>query len=297
VSRYRFVAAEAAVGQHRVAVLCRVLQVARSGYYAWKGRGASARAREDAVLTGHIEAVHTASRGTYGSPRVHAALRAEGVRIARKRVARLMRQAGLRSCQPRPRRARTTTPDPVAAPVPDLVERAFAPEAVGAPDRLWVADISYAATGEGWLYLAVVLDSYSRKVVGWAMADHLRAELATEALTMAVACRQPAAGLVHHSDHGAQYTSLSFGAALCEAGILPSMGTVGDGYDNAVAESFFATLKVELLHRRAWPTRQEARRAIFEFIEVWYNRQRLHSTLAYTTPTAYEEAHRRATAA
>ena len=235
-----------------------------------------------------IAAIHQTSRGTYGSPRVHAELRAAGERCGRRRVARLMRQAGLRGCHGQRRCVRTTTPDRQATPAPDRVERVFQPPAVGAPDRLWLADITYVATQEGWLYLAVVLDAYSRKVVGWAMAEHLRTELVLDALTMALHQRRPAAGLVHHSDHGCQYTSLAFGQRLQEAGILPSMGSVGDCFDNAVAESFFATLKVELLHRQVWPTRAAARLAIFEYVEVWYNRQRRHSTLAYATPAGYE---------
>jgi putative transposase len=291
---YRFVTAEA--GHHPVALLCLLVGVSRSGYYGWRARGSGARPRADEELAARIGAVHAASRGTYGSPRVHAALRAEGVRVARKRIARLMRQAGLRGCRP-VRRARTTVADPAATPAPDRVERAFAPAEVGGPDRLWLADISYVATGEGWLYLAVVLDAYSRRVVGWAMADHLRAELVVSALEMAVARRQPAADLVHHSDRGCQYTSLAFGVALREAGLLPSMGSTGDCYDNAAAESFFATLKAELLHRRPWPTRAEARLAIFEYVEVWYNRRRLHSTLGYRSPLDYEEAYRQTTAA
>jgi len=168
------------------------------------------------------------------------------------------------------------------------VKRAFAPAAIGAPNRLWVADISYVATHEGWLFLAVVLDAFSRRVVGWAMADHLRTELVTEALTMARHRRRPAAGLIHHSDRGCQYTSLAFGQHLRDAGILPSVGSTGDCFDNAVAEAFFATIKVELLHRQTWPTRAAAQLAIFEFIEVWYNRQRRHSTLGYATPLEYE---------
>jgi transposase InsO family protein len=183
---------------------------------------------------------------------------------------------------------RTTTPDRHATPAPDRVERAFTPAQVGAPDRLWVADISYVATLEGWLYLAVVLDAFSRRVVGWAMADHLRTELVLDALTRAIRHRRPAAGLIHHSDRGCQYASLAFGQQLREAGVLPSMGSVGDCYDNAVAESFFATLKVELLHRQVWPTRAAAQLAIFEYVEGWYNRQRRHSTLAYATPAQYE---------
>jgi putative transposase len=199
-----------------------------------------------------------------------------------------MRQAGVRSCHGQRRHVRTTTPDRQATPVPDRVERAFTPAVVGAPDRLWVADITYVATREGWLFLAVVLDAFSRKVVGWAMADHLRTDLVLSAVGMGIRARRPAAGLVHHSDHGCQYTSLAFGQRLQEAGILPSRGSVGDCYDNVVAESFFATIKVELLHRQVWPTRAAARLAIFEYIAVWYNRQRRHSTLGYLSPAAYE---------
>jgi putative transposase len=265
-----------------------VLGVSRSGYYAWRGRETSARARADAALTERIRAIHQASRGTSGCPRVHAELQAAGERCGRRRVARLMWAAGLRGCHGQRRRIRTTTPDRLATPAPDRVERAFAPAMVGAPDRLWVADISAVPTLEGWLNLAVVLDAFSRRVVGWAMADHLRTELVLDALTMAIRHRQPAAGLIHHSDHGCQYTSLAFGQHLQTAGMLPSMGSVGDCFDNAVAESFFATLKVELLHRQVWPTRAAARLAIFEFIEIWYNRQRRHSTLGYATPTEYE---------
>jgi len=286
MSCYVFIAAEAA--QHPVALSCRVLGVARSGFYAWRERAASARARADAGLRARIITIHQTSRETYGSPRIHAELKARGERCGRRRVARLMRAAGLRGCHGQRRRVRTTTPDRQATPAPDRVERSFTPAAVGGPNRLWVADISYVATLEGWLYLAVVLDAFSRQVVGWAMADHLRTDLVLRALGMATRARRPAAGLVHHSDHGCQYTSLAFGQQLQEAGILPSMGSVGDCYDNAVAESFFATLKVELLHRQIWPTRAAARLAIFEYIAVWYNRQRRHSTLGYATPTEYE---------
>jgi putative transposase len=283
---YRFIAVEAA--QHSVVLSCRVLGVSRSGYYAWRGRGEPARVQADARLSQQITAIHQASRGTYGSPRVHAELRAAGECCGRRRVARLMRQAGLRSCHGRRRRVRTTTTDRQATRAPDRVARVFSPTSVGAPNRLWVADISYVVTLEGWLYLAVVLDAFSRRVIGWAMADHLRTELVLDALAMALRHRQPAPGLIHHSDHGCQYTSLAFGQRLQEAGLLPSMGTIGDCFDNAVAESFFATLKVELLRRQVWPTRDAARLAIFEYIEVWYNRQRRHSTLAYVTPAEYE---------
>jgi putative transposase len=286
MSCYRFIAAQAA--EHPVALSCRVLGVSRSGYYAWHGRAASARAHADAALTGRIRAIHQTSRETYGSPRIHAELRAAGARCGRRRVARLMRATGLRGCHGQRRRVRTTTPDRQATPAPDRVERVFQPTAVGAPDRLWMADITYVPTLEGWLYLAIVLDAFSRKVIGWAMADHLRTELVLDALTMALRHRHPAAGLIHHSDHGCQYTALAFGQRLQEAGLLPSMGSVGDCFDNAVAESFLATLKVELLHRQVWPTRAATRLAIFEYIEVWYNRQRRHSTLAYVAPATYE---------
>ena len=283
---YRFIAAHAA--RHPVALSCRVLGVARSGYYAWRGRAPSARARADDRLRERIRVIHQTSRGTYGSPRVHAELRAAGERCGRRRVARLMREVGLRGCHGRRRRVRTTTRDRQATPAPDRVRRAFAPPALGGPDRLGVADISYVATLDGWLYLAVVLDAFSRRVVGWAIADRLRTELVIDALVMALRHRKPKAGLIHHSDHGCQYTALAFGQRLQENGLVPSMGSVGDCFDNAVAESFFATLKVELLHRQVWPTRAAARLAIFEFIEVWYNRRRRHSTLGYATPTDYE---------
>ena len=286
---------------HSVRRLCRVLGVSRSGYYAWGGPGGagrppSARARADGALTEHIHAIHAWSRGTYGSPRVHAELRdPQGpyrIRCGRKRVARLMRAAGLTGCQ-RGRRRRTTVADPVAAPAPDLVDRQFTALAAAGPNRLWVADISSVWTAQGWLYLAVVLDCFSRAVVGWAMADHLRTELVLAALDLALWRRRPArdAGLVHHSDRGCQYTALAFGQRLRDAGIAPSMGSVGDAYDNAVAESFFATLKGELLHRDAWPTRAAARSAIFAFLEGWYNRHRRHSALGYLSPARYEAAH------
>jgi putative transposase len=221
-------------------------------------------------------------------PRVHAELRLGlDVQVARKRVARLMRAAGLQGCHRR-RHHGLTRRDPQAAAAPDLVGRQFSPPG---PDRLWVADITQQRTGEGWLYLAVVLDAFSRRIVGWSMADHLRTELVLDALDMAIAQRQPTPGLVHHTDHGCQYTSLAFGRRLEQAGLIASMGTVGDALDNAVAESFFATLECELLDRFAWPTRQTLRTAVFDFIEVFYNRQRRHSTLDYLTPVDYEHEH------
>ena len=283
MSRYRFIRAEKAT--YPVILLCRVLGVARSGYYTWTRRAVSARAHADEELTARIAAVHARSRRTYGAPRVHAELRASGVRCARKRVARLMRAAGLAGCHRR-RRARTTVADPAHTPAPNLVARAFVARA---PDRLWLGDITYVATGEGWLYLAVLVDVYSRRVVGWAMADHLRAELATDALTMALLRRRPAAGLVHHTDRGCQYTAAAYQAMLAAHGITVSMSRAGDCLDNALAESFFATLKAELVDTRRWATRAAARQAVFEWLELWYNRQRRHSALAYHSPVAWEE--------
>lgn len=289
MSAYRFIAAEKTAGSTLpVRVLCRCLTVSSSGYYAWRERPASARAVADAALTATIQAIHAASRGTYGAPRVHAELTDPGgayrLRCGRKRIARLMRLAGVVGCHRR-RSRRTTVVDPTAAPADDLVKRDFAPVA---PDRLYVADITYVRTWEGWLYLAVVLDCFSRRVVGWAMADHLRTELVLEALGMAVWQRRPPAGAVHHSDHGCQYTSLAFGRELRHSGLVASMGSVADAFDNAVAESFFATLKCELLYTRPWPRREDARRAIFEFIEAWYNPRRRHSTLGFVSPAEYE---------
>lgn len=215
-------------------------------------------------------------------------MRAEGIRVGNKRVARLMRKAGLQGCHRRRKRTpRTTLRDPRAVPAKDLVERDFSRRA---SDCLWVADISYVPTWEGFDYLAFVLDAYSRRLVGWAMADHLRSELVIDALNMALQRRNPVPGLIHHSDRGSQYTSISFGQRLEEAGILPSMGSVADPYDNALAESFVATLKRELLDRRPWPTREEVRTAIFEFVEVFYNRQRIHSALGYLSPVDYERS-------
>ncbi len=268
-----------------VSLLCKIVGVSKSGYYAWKSRAPSKRSREDAVLTEKIREVYQRSRETYGYPRVHAELRALGVRCGRRRVARLMRRAGLRGCM-RARKKRTTRRDPRAVPAPDLVKRDFH---ATAPDRLWTADITYLKTDEGFLYLAFVLDVYSRRIVGWSMATHLRTELVVDALEMAVWRRKPAAGLVHHSDRGVQYTALSFGKRLEEAGIVPSMGRAGSALDNAVSESFVSTLKCELVHRRRFPTREAARSAVFEYLEVFYNRRRLHSSLGYLSPESYEE--------
>jgi putative transposase len=286
VSRYRFIVAEKAT--YPVSLLCRVLGVSRASFYAWLQRGPSLREQTDQQLLAQIRQIHRASRGTYGAPRVHAELRDDhGIRCSRKRIARLMRTAGLVGCHRRRRRG-LTRPDPQAIPAPDLVGRLFDP---GAPDRTWFADISYIPTGQGWLYLAVVLDGCSRRVVGWAMAEHLRAELAIDALQMALGRRQPAAGLICHSDRGSQYTAGVYVQALQAAGARQSMGRVATCFDNAACESFFATLKTELVHTRTWPTRQAARTAIYEYIEVFYNRRRRHSALDYLSPAEYERRH------
>jgi putative transposase len=264
--------------------MCRVLGVSPSGYYAWRKRPLSARARADVELSAHIDAIHHASRDTYGAPRVHAELAALGLRVGRQRVARLMRALGVRGVSRR-KPPRTTLRDHANPPAPDLVARDFT--APGA-NRLWVADITYVPTWAGFLYLAVVLDAWSRRVVGWAMASHLRTELVLAALDMAVAQRRPA-GVIHHSDQGCQYTSLAFGRRCREAGVRPSMGSVGDAYDNALCESFFATLECEFLDRQRFATQAEARLAVFDFIEGWYNPRRRHSALDYLSPMAYEE--------
>lgn len=282
MSRYRFIAAEKA--HYPITLLCRVLAVSRAGYYAWVQRGPSARALADAALLTQIRASHQASRQTYGAPRIHAALRETGWRCGRKRVARLMRASGLAGCHRR-RRTRTTVSDPTQPAVPNRLERRFTVEAA---NRVWVGDITYLPTWQGWLYLAVLIDLHSRRVVGWAMADHLRSELTAEALAMALARRQPAAGLLHHTDRGVQYTADAYQAQLTGHGIVPSLSRVGECYDNAVAESFFATLKAELVERTAWPTRHAAQQAVFEWIEVFYNRQRSHSTLGYRSPVDFE---------
>ena len=283
MSCYRLIEAEKAT--HSVPTLCRMLGVSRSGYYAWRSRPPSERARFDAVLSEKIETIHCDSRATYGAPRVHAELRALGIRCGKKRVARLMRRAKLRGSL-RGRRIKTTYRTALQRAAPDLVGRNFV---AGEPDRLWVADITYVRSGEGFVYLAFILDVCSRRVVGWSMATHLRTEIVVDALQMAIARRKPAPGLVHHSDRGAQYTSLSFGKRLEDEGLLPSMGRVGSAYDNALAESFVATLKTELLYCNTWPTRQAARTAIFEYIEGFYNTRRRHSALSYLSPAEFEE--------
>ena len=269
-----------------VAVICRVVGVSRTGFHNWERRAPSDRALSDAWLIEKIKQIHDASRGVYGVPRIHAELRLEHeIRVGRKRVARLMRAAGISGVRPR-QRYKTTIRIPGITPATDLVNRDFKPSA---PNVLWVADITYLRTGEGWLYLAAVQDTYSRQIVGWSMATHMRATLVVDALRMALARRRPPPGLIHHSDQGGQYVSLAFGRAARDAGIAVSMGSRGDAYDNAVAETFFATLKKELVNRRAWPSRLELQSAVFEYIEAFYNRERRHSTLGMRSPVAYEQ--------
>ena len=273
---------------HSIATMCRVLGVSPSGYYAWRQRPLSLRARADVKLSAEIQAIHRESRGTYGGPRIHAELADRGVRVGRKRVARLMRAAGLHGVSRR-RPFHTTMRDETARPAPDLVERQFT---AAGPNQLWVADITYIPMWAGFLYLAVVLDAWSRRVVGWAMETHLRTELVLAALDMAVVQRRPT-DVIHHSDQGCQYTSVAFGKRCAEAGVRPSMGSVGDAYDNALCESFFATLECELLDRQRFRTQVEARLAVFDFIEGWYNPRRRHSGLDYRSPLIFEQAHER----
>jgi putative transposase len=283
VSSYKLIEAEKT--SFPVQFMCRMLGVSRSGYYGWRDRPPAARNRADAALTERIREIHERSRRTYGSPRVHAELRALGTRCGRKRVERLMRKARLQGCM-RGRRRGTTRRGKRAAATEDLVKRDFRSTKI---DKVWAADITYVATAEGFLYLAFVLDVYSRRIVGWAMESHLRTEIVVDALRMAVWRRKPAPGLVHHSDQGVQYTALSFSERLKEVGIKPSMGRTGSALDNAMAESFVSTLKTELVGRLEFPTRQAAKTAIFEYLETFYNTRRLHSSLGYMSPADFEE--------
>jgi putative transposase len=270
--------------------MCRVLEVSTSGYYAWLCREPSAHSRRDTELRTKIRMIHEESRGTYGVPRMHIELREEhDERVGRKRVARLMAREGLEGASRR-RKYKTTRRSKDGRPAPDLVEREF--EADG-PDRLWVADITYIPTGSGFLFLSVVVDVWSRRVVGWAMANHLRTELVLDALNMAIWKRRPKE-VIHHSDQGTQYTSIAFGIRCKEVGVRPSMGSIGDCYDNAMCESFFATLECELLERRKFRNQAEARMAVFDFIEGWYNSRRRHSSLDYMSPARYESVHQSA---
>jgi putative transposase len=286
MSRYRFIAAEK-TGGHSVRRACALLTVSRSAFYAWAKQRPSPRAREDTLLGERIGRIHTESRGTYGAPRVHHQLRRDGIVCGKKRVARLMVMHGLAG-RCRRQWKRTTMADPEAQmTAPDLVKRAFQPSGQEI-NRIWVGDITYLRTWEGWSYLATVIDLASRRVVGFAVADHMRTSLVCDALRMALGTRQPAPGLIFHSDRGSQYTSREFTTLLAASGLHQSLSRAGQCWDNAVAESFFGTLKTELVYRQPWPTRTAARRAIFEFIEVFYNRRRLHSSLGYHSPAEYE---------
>ena len=279
-------------GQYATALQCRVLGVSVSGYHAWCKRSredrVSRRAQDNRQLLVQIRAVFEQHRRRYGSPRIYAELRAAGVKCSRKRVARLMRQEQLRACRPRHYRKTTDSnhSHPVAA---NLLERRFAVQEVKEINRAWVGDITYIFTREGWMYLAVLLDLYSRRVIGWAMDSSLGEELVQRALKMALTNRQPTAGVIHHSDRGSQYAAREYQGHLAESGLLCSMSGKGDCWDNAPVESFFATLKKELIHQRQYARRKEAQLEVFEFIEVYYNRQRRHSTLGYLSPTEFEE--------
>lgn len=280
--RYEFIKQHVPQGQIRR--YCEVLKVNRSGYYAWLDREPSQRQVEAATLSAVIREIHAASQENYGSPRVTRELQGLGYQVGHNRVAKLMQAAGLRGVMPR-KTYRTTVADPGAAAIPDLLERDFSADK---PNQKWVSDITMLPTGEGKLYLAVIIDLFSRKIVGWAMRADMSRTLVIQALMMAIIHRNPAPGLIHHSDHGSQYTSQDMQDLLALHGILPSMGSVGDCYDNAVAESGFATIKKECVHRYKFVTRQAAKTAIFQYIEVFYNRNRRHSSLGYLSPLAFE---------
>ena len=270
--------------EHKIATMCRVLRLSRSGYYAWLDRDPSQHAQRDEDLLEEIRVICQRSRGTYGAPRVHAELRASGWAVGKKRVARLMRQDGLSGVTRR--RYVTTTQRGTGRPAPDLVERQFKADG---PNELWVADITYVPTLKGFLYLAVVLDVWSRRVVGWAMDTHMQTELVEQALDMAIGQRRPTHSVIHHSDQGSQYTSTRFGLRAVQHDVRLSMGSVGDCYDNALAESFFATLECELIDRNLFESPQQARLAVFDFIEGFYNTTRRHSALGYLSPKAFED--------
>jgi putative transposase len=281
--RYAFIRAHR--HEFPVEVACEVLQVSRSGSYAWDGRLASPREVRRGAVLDQIRQVHQESRQTYGSPRVHRALKARGIRCCVNTVAKLMKGRAIRSKASRPFVVKTTNSRHDRPVAENVLDREFYPDR---PNEVWTADITYVPTAEGWLYLAVVLDLFSRRAVGWATANHLRAERTCNALRMALEHRRPEGELLHHSDRGVQYASDAYQGLLREHGIKPSMSRQGDCYDNAVTESFFSTTKRELTHHEAYATREEARGSLFEYIEVFYNRQRLHSTLGYRSPVEYE---------
>jgi putative transposase len=276
---------EAEKGAHSVARLCRTLRVSRSGYYSWRDRGVSDHAATDVALAAQVAAIHAASDGTYGAPRVHAELKAHGIRTSRRRVARLLAEQGLEGVSRRRRRRSTTTPARQPA-APDLVERRF--QAARRPNQVWFADITYVPTWEGWLYVALVVDAWSRRIVGWAMREGLEAALVVDALGMASTQRRPPVGAIHHSDRGSQYASTIFGRTLAESGLVASMGRRGCAYDNAACESAIASFKTELVHRRSFRSRNAAREEVFRWIEGWYNRRRRHSALGYISPADFE---------
>jgi len=271
-----------------VRVLCNVMGVSAAGYYAWRGRPESPRKGVNRALLTEIQRLHLAHRGRYGAPRIHAALRSEGHAASRGRVERLMRHHGIRAITPRRFRVCTTDSRHDLPIAPNRLAQNFAAER---PNQVWLADITYVPTAEGWLYLAAVLDLFTRKIVGWAMRDHMRAELTVAALTMAIQQQKPPPGLIHHSDRGSQYASADYRKVLNAAGMIQSMSRKGNCWDNAPMESCFGTLKTELVHQVCYKTRDEARHGLFAYIEGYYNRQRLHSALGYITP---EQAERNA---
>ena len=277
------------VDEHRqvwpVRVMCAVLGLSASGYYAWRGRPESQRSVANRELTEDIRLIHAESSGCYGSPRVHATLRRHGRRVGRSRVERLMRRAGLRGLAALPRRARTTNSRHGYPIAPNRLARTFE---AAAPNQVWLADLTYIPTGEGWLYLAAILDLHTRKIVGWSMRQTLHTEIALDALNMAVERQRPAPGLIHHSDRGIQYAAEAYRSALARSGITPSMSRKGDCWDNAPMESFFHTLKTERVHHRVYATRDQARRDLFGYIEGFYNPHRLHSALGYISPAEAE---------
>ena len=298
MTKFAFIHAEKACHQHwNIATCCRLLGVSRAGYYAWRDRAPSARSIADAVLSEAITASFTASRRTYGAPRIHADLAENGTRVGRKRIARLMRAAGIEGVHRRRRRWSSTQSDPNAGRAPDLVARRFHADA---PDRLWVADVTYVPTVAGWLYLAVVIDVFSRRVLGWSMHANRKTRLVVDAVTMAAANRRREGadgviGVIHHSDQGAEYSSAELERELKRTGALASMGSVADCYDNALAESFFASIETELFERQPghrFNSHHDAKLAIFDWLEVFYNRRRRHSALGYLSPIRYEQQHR-----
>jgi transposase InsO family protein len=279
IARYR--------GEFKVRLMCRVLSVSPAGFYASMRRSLSRHALTDQMLSQEIIEAHRISRRTYGSPRVHRELKAKGIAVGEKRVARLMQQGGIKAKHSR--RFRVTTDSSHAHPIaPNVLNRQFSPEETQGLNRVWVSDITYVWTNEGWLYLSAILDLCSRFVVGWSMRHTMERSLTLSALQMALARRRPLPGVLHHSDRGAQYASADYRLMLEQNGMECSMSRKGDCWDNAVAESFFATIKRELIDGSRWRTREEARAAIFEYIEVWYNRERRHSSLGYVSPTEYE---------